>query len=73
MQPLWVPSQERIKNANITRFTDFVNKKYAVNVGDFEALYQWSVEKREDFWAAIWEFGEVIASQPYEKVLIDSP
>jgi acetoacetyl-CoA synthetase len=73
MKPLWVPSPERVKNANITRFMDFVNKKYSLNVEDYQALYQWSVDKREDFWAAVWEFGEVIASTTYEKVLVDSP
>ena len=73
MQPLWVPSQERIKSANITRFMEFVNKKYSMNIGDYEALYQWSVDKRAEFWASVWDFGEVIASAAYETVLVDSP
>jgi len=73
MQPLWVPSPERIKNANLTTFIDHVNKKYSLALSGYHPLYQWSVEKREDFWASVWEFCNVIASKPYEKVLEDSP
>jgi acetoacetyl-CoA synthetase len=73
MRPLWEPSEERIKNANITRFIEFVNEKHSLHVQGFSDLYQWSVDKREDFWASIWEFCGVIASKPYEKVLEDSP
>lgn len=72
MCPLWEPSEERIKNANITRFINFVNERHALNVKGFSDLYQWSVDKREDFWAAVWEFCGVIASKPYETVLEDS-
>jgi len=73
MDPLWRPSEARIKNANITRFIKFVNEKYSMNIDGFHALYLWSVDNRADFWAAVWEFGNVVASKPYEKVLEDSP
>ena len=73
MPPLWVPSDERKKNANITRFMAYVNDKYGASFSDYESLYQWSVDNREDFWASVWDFGEVIASTTCEKVLEDSP
>ncbi|AFM28002.1 acetoacetate--CoA ligase [Desulfomonile tiedjei] len=73
MEPLWMPSEERIRNANITAFIQFVNKKYSLNLEGFQSLYQWSIDDRQDFWAAVWEFGQVLASQPYEKVLEESP
>ncbi len=73
MDPLWVPSQERINNTNIIRYIKFVNDEYSLNIDGFQALYQWSIDNREDFWASIWDFGEVIASKPYDKVLEDSP
>ncbi|MBM3298900.1 MAG: acetoacetate--CoA ligase [Deltaproteobacteria bacterium] len=73
MGPLWEPSEERKRNANITRFMDVVNKKYSLNLSDFQSLWNWSVESREDFWVLVWEFGKIIASKPYEKVLEDSP
>jgi len=73
MDPLWRPSQERINSANATRFIKFVNEKYSLNIDGYHSLYQWSIVNREDFWASVWEFGNVIASKPYEKVLEDSP
>lgn len=73
MSALWEPSQERIKSANMTRFMGFANDNYGANVTDFPALYQWSINNREDFWAAVWDFCGVIASKTYDKVLEDSP
>ena len=31
-------------------------------------LWRWSVDELEDFWASLWEFCEVRASAPYERV-----
>jgi acetoacetyl-CoA synthetase len=73
MRPLWKPSEERVKNANITRFIKYVNDKYGLKIDGYSALYDWSIASREDFWSAVWDFGPVIASKPYEKALEDSP
>ena len=59
---LWTPSPERIERARITSF--------ARDRGlptDYDALWRWSVEHLDDFWAAIWdEFG---VAGSYEAVL----
>jgi acetoacetyl-CoA synthetase len=73
MKPLWVPSAERVENSNIVRFIRRVNKKYTLTISNYHELYQWSIDCREYFWETVWEFGGIIASQPYEKVLEDSP
>lgn len=73
MEPLWRPSEDRVKNANITRFMELVSRKYGLNISDYESLYNWSVTKREDFWESVWQFGGVMASKPYDKVLEDTP
>ncbi|MEW6351676.1 MAG: acetoacetate--CoA ligase [Thermodesulfobacteriota bacterium] len=70
---LWQPSEERKSNAHITKFIKLVNERHSLHIDDYQSLYQWSVDKREDFWAAMWDFGGVIASKPYDKVLEDSP
>ena len=36
---------------------------------DYNELWEWSVEDVEGFWAAIWDFFEVQASVPYERVI----
>ena len=38
---------------------------------DYEALWRWSVENIEDFWASIWEFFEVRASRRFDEVLAE--
>ena len=68
---LWKPSEELIRKANITRFIEFVNKKYGLKIDSYAQLYNWSVENIPDFWAVMWEFGEVIASRGYDKVVDD--
>ena len=68
---LWEPSAEWIKNANITRFIEFVNREYGQKIKGGKDLYKFSVEKIEDFWDAMWKFSDIIASKPYDKVVED--
>ncbi|HXQ36697.1 MAG TPA: acetoacetate--CoA ligase [Anaerolineales bacterium] len=70
-QPLWSPSEERIQQANITRFIDEVNARGNLNLGSYTELYQWSVENIPDFWGAVWDFAEIKASKPYNQVVED--
>jgi acetoacetyl-CoA synthetase len=37
--------------------------------GDYHALWRWSVDELEEFWASIWDFCGVRASRPYSQVL----
>lgn len=69
---LWKPSQDAVKNANMTRFIDYVNQKYGKQFKAFQELYRWSVEDIPEFWAAMWEFGDIKASKGYD-VVVDDP
>ncbi len=66
---LWKPSEERIKNANITRFIEFVNKRHGLDLKDYNDLHKWSISEVENFWKAVWDFVEIKHSKPYEKVV----
>jgi len=68
---LWQPSQERVKQANMTRFIDLVNEKYGLEINSYAQLYEWSIANMRAFWATMWEFGEVKASCEYDKVVDD--
>lgn len=68
--PLWVPSEERIRQANIIRFIGHVNKTRGLKIGTYEQLYRWSVENIPDFWAAVWKFTDIRASK-YDAVVDD--
>src|SRR6266542_1984821 len=69
--PLWMPSDERRREANITRFIDKVNMQHELNLKSYAELYQWSVENIPDFWAAVWNFAEIKASKHYDQVIED--
>jgi acetoacetyl-CoA synthetase len=73
MRPLWEPSKDRIENSNLMRFIKYVNEKYSLNINGYHPLYDWSIANREDFWSSLWEFGKVVASKTWDKVLEDSP
>ena len=70
-EPLWKPSAERIKNANMTKFMAFVNKRYNKQFTTYFELYDWSVANITDLWAAVWDFLEIKASKKYERVVDD--
>lgn len=67
--PLWEPSAERKKNASMTRFIGLVNERYGKNFDSYDELYDWSINNLADFWASVWEFGEVKASKAYDTIM----
>ena len=70
--PLWEPSEERIERAAMTRYERWLRDERGVSLaGGYDALWRWSIDNLEDFWASIWDFFEVEASSPYERVLGD--
>ncbi len=71
-KPLWTPSEDRIRNANMTRFIDFVNRKHGKTFKRYDELYQWSVNEISQFWATAWEFLGIKASKGYDRV-VDNP
>lgn len=70
-KPLWTPSEQRIKASNMYRFMERVNRKYGMDFSDYDALYQWSIENLEDFWAELWDFVGIKASRSYDRVIDD--
>ncbi|MFI9401531.1 acetoacetate--CoA ligase [Nocardia sp. NPDC052316] len=59
MQPQWVPTEQDIADARITDFARFVAARTGVDVPDYHALWQWSVEEIAEFWRAVWDYFEL--------------
>ncbi|HEY3646207.1 MAG TPA: acetoacetate--CoA ligase [Gammaproteobacteria bacterium] len=70
-QPLWTPSDARVRDANITRFLEHVRHECAPAVTGQKALYQWSVDYPDKFWPQVWAFCGIKASKTWDKVLAD--
>jgi acetoacetyl-CoA synthetase len=68
-EPLWEPSSAVREHATMTRFMRWAGKRHGREFADYEQLRHWSLAELETFWADIWEFCAVRASQPYEQVL----
>ncbi len=66
---LWTPSAARVERSTLTRFMRWLADERGVECAGYEALWRWSVDELEPFWAAIWDFFEVRATTQYERVL----
>ncbi len=72
--PLWQPSDTQINNARMTKFMEFVNKRFDKGFDSYGELYQWSVDSISDFWTAVWDFVEINASVGYDRnKVVDDP
>jgi acetoacetyl-CoA synthetase len=71
-QPLWSPTPERVADARITRFSEFVSATRAQSLAGYNDLWRWSVTDLEGFWAAVWEFFGLDAVSGYDRVLADA-
>ncbi|MFT6434426.1 MAG: acetoacetyl-CoA synthetase [Candidatus Azotimanducaceae bacterium] len=66
-QPLWQPTPEQITSTNLT---EFANKAGTPN--DYNTLHRWSIEKKEEFWRAVWTHCGIVGDAGSERILIDS-
>jgi acetoacetyl-CoA synthetase len=65
------PNDYDLNRSHMARFMRWLEDRGHGPFEDYQALHDWSVENLESFWASIWEYTGVIASQPYERVLAD--
>jgi len=66
---LWKPSEDQIKKTNLFAFMSVVNQKYNTNFTDYNELWQWSVNNIPEFWSQMWNFADIISSQPFNQVI----
>jgi len=46
----------------MTRFMRAVEARFHIPVPDYEALYRFSIDRPQDFWPMMWEFGGVVGN-----------
>jgi acetoacetyl-CoA synthetase len=66
---LWEPSDSDRQSARMTDFMAWVGERHGRSFADYGELWEWSVAELEQFWASIWEYCGVRASEPYQRVL----
>nr|MBA3297678.1 acetoacetate--CoA ligase [Acidobacteriota bacterium] len=68
--PLWSPSADRVAEARVTGFMRYVESQWQIDVGDYAALFAFSIERPDAFWRSVWDFCAVIGDAG-ERVVID--
>ena len=68
---MWVPPRETVVKSQMNRFRQFVNRQFGLHLNHYPALYEWSVNHIQDFWAAVWDFSEIIYSHSYSQIVDD--
>ena len=66
--PLWRPSEARVRTS---RLTDFARQFHPAGASaSYSDLHRFSIDHRESFWRAVWDFGGVIGEPgPADRVL----
>jgi acetoacetyl-CoA synthetase len=70
-KPLWRPSQERIEEANLTRFARQAIRDWKLGLNDYPAFYRWTTDSPEQFWESVWKFAGVRSCAKGPRVLVD--
>ena len=68
---MWKPTEEQINNSQMRDYMQLVNQKFGLSLKKYSQLYDWSIEKAEDFWGSFWEYSQIIHHSPYSQVVDD--
>jgi acetoacetyl-CoA synthetase len=66
---LWTPPADARRHCEVGRYLDWLEAERGLAFADYHALHRWSVTDLEGFWGSLWDFFEVRAHAPYERVL----
>ena len=66
---LWQPGPELTERSAMARYMRWLAQQKGLELPDYGALWSWSVSDLDAFWASIWEFFDVQASESPAGVL----
>jgi acetoacetyl-CoA synthetase len=67
---LWEPSSERISRARVSDFLRWLATEHGLAFAGYDQLWQWSVDRLEEFWSCVWQYFDVQASGDPGRVLL---
>jgi acetoacetyl-CoA synthetase len=68
-EPLWRPSAAFQEQSNMRAYLDWLTRERDLHLADYDALWRWSTDQLEDFWASLWDYFQIKSSTPYTQVL----
>jgi acetoacetyl-CoA synthetase len=66
---LWQPTPDLQEHSVIRAYMGWLERTKGLHFADYPALWEWSSMQIESFWESIWQFYDIQAAQPYERVL----
>lgn len=68
----WQPTEKWLRDANLTDFIHWLKERQLI-FNTYDELWQWSVDQPAVFWAAVWDYFNIISHTPYQAVLSADP
>lgn len=66
---LWAPPADAREQTRIGQYMTWLEETRGLTFADYQALWRWSVDELEDFWASIFDYFDVITHSPPTAVL----
>lgn len=66
---LWTPPAEARQSTEIGRYLTWLERERGRTFPGYDELWAWSVEDLGGFWASIWDYFQIRAHTPYDRVL----
>lgn len=71
-EPIWTPGSSGASSTRIAEFAEFVSARTGDAYPRYHDLWSFSTEHLTEFWAAVWDFFDIIADAHYTDVLPDA-
>ncbi len=69
---MWTPSDDRIRQTNITAMIEQVEEDWNVAIQDHKGLYDYSVTEKEKFWQSMVDFAGLTA-ETWGSTVLENP
>ena len=60
---VWEPSEAQRRGSQMAAFITEAAARSGLDLRDYGALWEWSIEDRAGFWSALWDFAGVVAGR----------
>lgn len=55
----WTAPSKRREQSHMAHYIKFINRKYELNLSNWDELYQWSISQIDQFWQSVAEFSNI--------------
>ena len=66
---LWEGNPDFKENSHLHHYLNWLSEQHGLDFDTYQKLWEWSIDKIEDFWESIWRYFDVISHNPFTEVL----